>query len=223
MKWHSNKLTLFAKKCPPFFCLSVLVLSLAPLTSYSLDEKRLWLAKSHQIHYLALLKSALAAESIDRCVEVLEGTLDRDQSKEDHPIFRILCRQDNGRSYNEMVDGLSFETLTTPKPVEVELTPEELERIRLAEEERQRQIAAQRKLSMWQMCELALLDRTKMMIDLVWLHNGQPEPTEFTDEGAHFEVGFNAKSIWGKPLAYTADCAVTDEAVTHVEIGKAKK
>lgn len=200
-------------------CLAVSILAVA-LPSHSVDKSRLWLAISDQKYYLRLIQAAEAAESLARCTEVLEATLDRGQSRPDHPIFRILCLQPSGQSYNEMVDGRSFETLTTPTPIVVELTPEEQQR--LAELERQRELKAieDRKDKLWQSCEQALIEKTRMMIDMEWLQNDRPEPDHFDDEGARFSSHFNARSLMGEPLRYTAVCDVTDEGVKNVSLGR---
>src|SRR5687768_15959346 len=95
--------------------------------AFALDSQRLWLPTRYQTLYLPLVKAAETAESLDRCVTVIEGTIDLEQSRPEHPIYRILCRQENGRTYNEMVDGLTFATLTTHQIVEPELTLEEQE------------------------------------------------------------------------------------------------
>ncbi len=211
MSWPISKSRLFSS------CI-VLILSL-PVGA--LEESRLWLAKSHQKLYLPLVKAAKTAEAIERCEEVLEGTLDVSQSKATHPIYRILCRQKSGRSYNEMVDGISFETLTTPKIIEVPLTPEEEERLRQKEEERERAALKKRKKHLWQMCEASILGRTKMMVDFEWKDTqSKPEPTSIDDESALYEVDFNAKSIWGKALHYQAQCSVTDQMVTDLQLRK---
>lgn len=195
-------------------------LLLVALPSHSVDKSRLWLAISDQKYYLRLIQAAEAAESLARCTEVVEATLDSGQSRPGHPIFRILCLQPSGRSYNEMVDGLSFETLTTPKPVVVELTPEEQQR--LVELERLRELKAieDRKDKLWQSCERALIEKTRMMIDIEWLQKDRPELDHFDDEGARFSSHFNARSLMGEPLRYTAVCDVTDEEVKSVSLGR---
>ena len=209
MRWPLNQLSLLV---------SSLALLGVSMPAISVDESRLWLAKSDQVLYLPLVRAALAAANLERCVEVLEGTLDRTQSTSERPMFRILCRQADGKSYNEMVDGLSFETLTTPKVVEVVLTEEQIEQRKREEQERQRQEDERRKMSLWQMCMQALQDRTKMMIDLTWDSQSQPEPITFDASSAVFKVQFQAKSIWGEALRYEATCTVDNERVKSVEI-----
>lgn len=211
MPWHSNRFSQFA---------SLLGLSVCIDATWGVDESRLWLAKSQHKYFLSLVQAAQVAETLERCSEVLEGTLDREQSAPNHPIFRVLCRQPNGRSYNEMVDGLSFETLTTPKPVVVELTPEELEQLRRQQEERERQQTERRHDRFWQLCEAALSEKTRMMIDLAWLTQGRPEPASFDSHSASFAVDFNARSVWGEPLKFRANCIAGDAIDTQADISR---
>lgn len=198
----------------------LLVLLAAPCLSFALDESRLWLPKRYQTLYLKLVDAAVAAEGIDRCVTVLEGTIDLDASNVSHPIYRILCRQENGRSYNEMVDGITFETLTTPKIVEPELSEEELEAIRLAEEARKAALLEQRKRDFWALCHMEIQQRTRLMIDFTWVSEIPPEPTLLEEVEATFEVDFNAKNMWKKDLRYRAQCRVGDEIPVTVELHK---
>ena len=181
-----------------------------------MDAGRLWLPAKYQANYLSLVKAAEAAEAIERCVTVVEGTQDLEQSRADHPIYRILCRQENGRTYNEMVDGLSFETLTTPKIIEPVLTPEEQERLRLQEEQRRLAEIAQQKATAWELCRQELLQRTRMMIDLQWQADLESpmEPVEFTEDLTRFTVDFNARSMWNEALHYSAECAVAAGAAS---------
>jgi hypothetical protein len=165
----------------------------------ALDENRLWLASSQKKLWPELVRAAQAAESLDRCEKIMEGTLDREQSKPDHPIYRILCRQPDGRNYNEMVDGVTFITLTTPPP-RTELTEEEKE---LA---RQHQLALETKA--WQRCYAEIQERTKLMLDRVLLVNEQPEHTLSEAGELEFVVPFDAKSISRVSLRYVSTCSV---------------
>lgn len=188
--------------------------------AYSLDETRLWLPKTYHKHYLILVKAAAAAEAIDRCDTVLEGTVDLSQSRAEHPIFRILCRQTNGLSYNEMVDGITFETLTTPAPVEVILSEAEKLALKLAEEARKAAILEQKKQHYWSQCDAAIRSQTKLMMELRWLTAIPPAPAELTEEGAHFVVDFDAKNMWGNDLQYQASCVAEATASVRVEVSK---
>lgn len=177
--------------------------------AFALDQERLWLPTKYQTLYLPLVKAAEAAEALDRCATVMEGTIDLEQSRPERPIYRVLCRQENGRTYNEMVDGLSFATLTTPKVVEPELTPEEQERLLQQQEQLRLADLARRKAEAWQFCRQSLKEHTRMMMELEWLADldGPVEPVLFDDEIARFSVDFNARSMQGEALRYTAECS----------------
>lgn len=212
----------------------------APTLCVAVDPSSLWLPTKYQKNYVALLESAESAESLDRCENVLEATIDLEQSKKKHPIFRILCRQKNGRSYNEMVDGLTFETLTTPKVVVVELTPEELEAQRLKEEKRKKAEIKALKHTFWEKCQKVTQEKALMMTGLVWLTKEEPEPQSYTESivsnatstvdddnssedkepstsevktkvEAVFCIDFDAKSVMGEKLQFQAVCHVDSE------------
>lgn len=181
--------------------------------SHAVDEDRLWLPVKYQPLYLSLVKAAGVAEDLDRCVAVVEGTLDLEQSQPNHPIYRIECRQENGRTYNEMVDGVSFATLTTEKVIEPELTAEEQEMLRIQEEIRRQEEIASRKLRAWQECRTQMIDRTRLMMDLDWKAEieGVIEPETYSEEEIRFAVNFDARSMWQEPLRYTAVCTVHND------------
>lgn len=168
--------------------------------SLSLDESRLWLPTSHNTLYLKLKEAALKAEQLDRCVTVLKGTIDREQSTKNHPIYRILCRQENRRSYNEMVDGLTMETLTTVVPVDMPPTEEEL--LRIAEEKEQR------KRDSWSSCQDRLGEKVKFMAAVNWIGENEGVPTVYDDERIEFVADFDGENMEGVPLKYTAICKI---------------
>lgn len=199
MRWRSVRYSLLA------------ALSLGGFgAAWAVDESRLWLPLSYQKFYLPLVRAAHAAQSLDRCEQLLEGTIDLDQSRAGHPMFRILCRQANGRSYNEMVDGVSFETLTTAKIVKPESTPEEI---------RQRE-AQQRVIQFWRVCHSNLLERTSWMMELYWLTEGMPEPDRDDEESIAFTVHFDAKNKRGHDLHFQAQCTVRGMEDLDVTIGR---
>jgi hypothetical protein len=178
-------------------------------SALAVDEQRLWLPVRYQTHYLDLVKAAEAAEAHDRCVTVMEGTIDLEQSRPEHAIYRILCRQESGRTYNEMVDGLTFATFTTPKVVEPELTPEQQELLGQQEEEHRMMEIARRKSDAWAVCRESLRERTRMMLELHWLVDLESavEPVVFDDEMARFVVDFDARGMAGEALLYSAECS----------------
>lgn len=179
----------------------------------ALDERRLWLPVRYQSLYLPLVKAAQRAEALDRCVTVMEGTMDIEQSRPGHPIFRILCRQPNGHTYNEMVDGLTFTTLTTPAVVERELTQEEQELLRQQEQARRQAEIAARKTEAWEFCRRKLVYSTRMMLSLQWLVDleGLPEPEVFEEDNIRFRADFDARNMQGELLHFTAECRVAGE------------
>lgn len=185
----------------------------------AIDAERLWLPRSDQKYYLNLVQSAAAAEALPRCQTVLEGTIDKEQSQPEHPIFRILCRQANGRSYNEMVDGLSFETLTTPVVVEPPETAEQLQR-RLRQEQALAAAAIkQREDEAWQACSGEVQQQTALMMELVMITQTQPAPEELNEHEVVFVIDFDAENFWGEALRFRARCRFSSEQEPQVKIG----
>lgn len=172
----------------------------------ALDEERLWLPTKYNTLFLELKDAALAAESLERCVTVLRGTIDIDQSRNGKPIFRILCRQSNGLSYNEMVDGVSMETLTTTAPVP--LTPEE---------ERARQEA------LWLECKEEFDKKTRLMANKTFEQEPLAPITDILSEKAVlFTFDFTAEDMYGANLYYTARCTFDEAGILKFKISARK-
>ncbi len=188
-------------------------------STFGLDEERLWLPKSYETLYLELKASAEAALKLERCVKVLRGTIDRQQSTKDHPVFRIQCRQPNGRTYNELVDGLTKETLTTPVIIEVPPTEEELAAMRAEEERKKKEAADQREREFLQACKTQFDSKTRVFENIELL-NPKPEPSSFSMEAAAFMFDFDTRDINGTPLKYRAYCSVALEEEARIKIRK---
>lgn len=206
MRWHLAKLSLF---------ISVVTL---PLQAAPPDTARLWLPTSYQTLFLPLREAAQAAQNLERCVTVLEGTVDLEQSQPGRPIFRILCRQENGRNYNEMVDGRTFTTLTTYQPQPAPLSPEDLERL---EKEKESQRQAEREAlhdRLWLACARDLEPKVQHMIDLIWLTPSPPEATYEAETYVSFFRDFDAKDVWGKNLHFRAICLAESEEEVQLHI-----
>ncbi len=180
------------------------------MTAWAVEDSRLWLPQKYQTRFLELKKAAEAAEALDRCTKVLRGTIDLDESRPEHPIYRILCRQEDMLSYNEMVDGLSFETLTTKIEIPTELTAEEIEAARLAEEKRLADERAARIARHWKACEVSLTQETRLFQKLKWLEDFPPEPVKSEPLYTKFSVDFDASNAMGQTLKYTASCKVEE-------------
>jgi hypothetical protein len=174
----------------------------ATQSAIALDPSRLWLPQAQDSLQADLVRAAQVAEDLERCTTVLEGTLDIEQSTPRQPIYRILCRQSDGRSYNEMVDGSTFETLTTIVVKEKALTKEELT---LKSAQAQAELV-KRTTDAWNRCDEKIKFATRMMIDMVLLTEGRPESTTAGPDEQVFVVAFDAKGIRGEALHFNAIC-----------------
>lgn len=176
--------------------LLVLLLLCFSQSGNALDIEKLWLPKSYRGHYVQLVHAATSAEALERCVKVVEGTIDLERSAEGHPIFRILCRQKNHKTYNEMIDGLTYETLTSANYEEVVET------------------------ELWSHCHAALLSRTEKMMGLKWLTQLPPEADVLEKGKAEFTVDFDAKNMYQQTLQYRATCSVADDSPAELKVQK---
>lgn len=174
--------------------------------SQAVDDSRLWLPANHNRLFLDLRDAAHAAERLSRCVTVLQGTIDLDESAPQKPIYRILCRQQNGQSYNELVDGISFEALTTNIVITPAPTAQELEKIRLAEEAKRQQEALEVLNAQWLRCEAAINAKVSLMNDVQWRSEIPAQPRALEGGAVEFLMDFDAKSIQGVGLRYHARC-----------------
>ena len=187
-------------------------------SAVALDESRLWLPTKYHKLYLDLKESAMAAEKLDVCTEILRGSLDLDQSQPGKPIFIIRCRKADGRSYNEMVDGTTKETLTT-KPVVIEvLSAEEVEQIRLAEEQRLAEQREKRKVRFRHLCLEKYKEKTALMIQMKPITPDNVEPIAYEGEAAEFNWDFDAWSLSGRKLQYRANCVISEGVEPAVKL-----
>lgn len=209
-----------------------------PLSSSvaALDIDRLWLPTEFRGQYLKLRDAALAAEATPQCQEVLRGTLDLDQSSSELSVYRILCRQENGTSYTEFVDGDTLQPRSlTPDPAPPELAHEREQR--LAQEEQSEKVdedstaevavaergvgtaaeadepppqssEVQRRRILGEACQSEILARTAMMLDLVWLTE-RPLVEVLANGQLRYTAEFNAKDMWSTELHYEAVCTIS--------------
>lgn len=191
-----------------YFTSSSLLLSLTAIDAVAVEENRLWLPVKDHTHYLSLKHAAEAAERLDRCTKVLQGTIDKEQSTPNHPIFRILCKQRSGLTYNEMVDGVTLEPLTTVAPVEVVPTVEDLEGDKKAR---------------FSECDQAVKRDTEFMTGLKWHYDGYMEPESFENEVAVFSLDFDATNPDGNILEYRAFCSADGTSAAKLRIKKRPK
>ncbi len=189
----------------PSLKLGVLSLGLSVSSlGFALDESRLWLPSEYERLYLDLKASAEAAEALDRCVTVLRGTLDLQQSRDDAPVFRIQCRQANGRTYNELVDGVTHTPMTTVAALPP--SEEELEALKV-----------EREAFFFAQCRQAVLASTDMFLERVFLTES-PQAQDFTMESARFDFDFDAENLEGVSLSYKAICRVNLDEAARVDV-----
>ena len=166
--------------------------------------KWLWLPKSYREFDLELIRAAKTTLLLDRCEEIKEGTIDLKQGSREHPIYRILCRQPGGepyygRTYNEMIDGLTFDTLVTQE------IPEEV-------------LMQRKEPSLAATCFEDVLAKTSMMNELEWQSPKRPEALELNDAYAIYRWDFNAKNLDGDELRYKVICHVGSGGVASSKI-----
>ena len=197
------------------FCLSA--------ASGAVDNDRLWLPAKYGGLFLKLKEAAeLTEQKVDRCQKVMRGTIDLEQSTNEKPIFRILCKQESGLTYNEMVDGLNMVTLTTPIPPEK--TPEELaEEARLKAEaealEKEKAFIKARE-ELWVACNDMLDQKIEYMHNVVKLTEGIPARTgDFNDLAeVRFLINFNAEDMDGNALRYQATCRKSEDKNVRLKV-----
>mgnify|MGYP000444469483 CR=1 FL=1 len=177
-------------------------------------ESGLWLPVSYRPHYLKLVQAAkLVEDHASGCVTVIRGELKSGISTKEHPIFRLVCRNDKKRSFAVIIDGLAMEVIDPAYPGGT-VSFEELAQLRALELKRQekeaeREAARQellRQEKLWLDCDTKVAARTKMMKSIKMLSEGSPE-ADLSEEGhVKYTVDFDAKGMQGKHLRYRAQC-----------------
>ncbi len=205
-----------------------------------IPESQLLLPRSYQDHLPALQESARLALSTERCVRLLQGGLQLDRSRPEHPVFRILCRDAHQQSYAMLIDGLSFHLIDDTRPggsisfadLQAELEAErqrqqileaqqaeqllrEAEIRQNAEMHRLAQEAiaqeAARLTGLWDVCQRQLALKVRAMRELVWITREMPEAHMGDDKRLRFYVDFDAEDLYRKPLHYRAVCDILSD------------
>ncbi|MBX2857330.1 MAG: hypothetical protein KTR17_01605 [Cellvibrionaceae bacterium] len=189
------------------------------MLSEAVDDSRLWLPGRYQSLFVDLKQAAQSAGNLDKCHKVLSGTLDLDQSSAEKPIFRILCRKPNGKTYNEMVDGVSKQTLTTLQGSEAVLNLDALIDLRQREgASRKVQVINEQIKLFWPVCKNAFLKRTSQMINVKTFFEGDIDPVEYQQWQLTFQFDFDAEDPSGAPLKYEATCRIRSLKDFDIEI-----
>lgn len=150
-----------------------------------LDESKLWLPLKYKKHHLSLLRAATQALAQPRCLEVKRGSLDLRQSTSERAIYRFLCKQASGKTYTEIIDGVTFHSLV-PTPTS--------------------EIA----------CYKLVMAKTQLMKKLKWLNDNALRAPKGLPE--RYEWRFDAVSVDGEPLKYSAVCKLNALGVPELDI-----
>ncbi len=172
--------------------------------AYGLNESRLWLPKNKAELKLKLFRAAKLAEELPDCVDVVSGTLHLKESTEARPVFKIVCRNAERRTYPVLMDGVDYVYLNPPPapPPPPEPEPEpvvdpEVERLA-------------REAEFWRICEAGLKARSKNMLAVEWLYEAPATPVYEGDEPdnitTRYELPFDAKDIQSHILHFKGLC-----------------
>lgn len=212
---------MFFKLC--FFCIHyvstlIVFIFLSPSYVIALDEERLWLPRNYEHLYLDLKELAIAVEASDRCETVLRGTLDFDASVfPDDPVFRILCRGTNGRTYNQM---------TMPKKIWTESEIEE-------NKERKAKALLLLQNEMQAKCDIRLskdialfnaLQRKQASFSLIkFTYSRFSDDFVVLDSQGVLQMDFDAMDMYDVKLEYRAMCYIEGGTITKMAIKKREK
>lgn len=201
---------------------------------------QLLLPKSYQQHLSKLQRAAELALATDRCERILQGGLQLDRSRPEHPVFRILCRDQHQQSFAMLVDGLSLHLLDDTRPggsisfaewqqeidaeKERQRVLEELEAAALLQEAERRRdlemlrlaqetlaIEEARRKRLWEFCQQQLAIKVKTMREVSWLTNSMPEAHVDESNRLGFYIDFDAEDLYRQPLLYRAECRIQSE------------
>ena len=186
----------------------------------TLDIKRLWLPKSYNKYWSNLQQVAEYQLSQARCTDVLRAELDIGQSSLDAPIFAVVCRDENKKTFVEKFDGLSFTSLSPKSAQPIDETVEE-------------PVADVDLLPViYRRCQELWAGDVALMKTLVWLDDlddfsaterveldtdDNPETTTTVSQYT-FVRRFNAEDAAGNQLKYFANCTGSSLDDTHTNL-----
>lgn len=199
------------------FMLIILKLLIPPYV-IALDEERLWVPSNYEHLYLELKESAIAVEASDRCESVLRGTLDFDASAlPDDPVFRILCRGTNGRTYNHMVMP---EKIWTQAEIE-ENTVKKAKALLLL----QNQMQAKCDVHLSEDIALfnALQRKQASFSRIKFTYSSVSDDFVVLDPRGVFQMDFDAMDMYNVKLEYRATCYIERGIITKMAIKKREK
>lgn len=168
-----------------FLVSSVLLLS---FSSQLGAEPYLWLPKSYKDQLPALKKAALIAADNPRCEQVLKGSVNIDLSSHELPVFKILCRDKNRKTFSLLLDGVDFLAYDRSRS-------------------RYHQGPSERSMrEYWDNCNKAVAGMYEDFRTIKILTKSRPEPVLYKDATVGITIDFDAISLIGEPLAFRAEC-----------------
>lgn len=165
-----------------------LLLVITSPVSWAVDDLDLWLPSSMNSLMPQLRRAALTVEETEECSKVMQGGIYEPSRKAEVPLFRMLCRDANRRSYAVLVNSQTLEITYPGRKPEV------------------KSFNAKMIGSIWRNCQEQLQQKTKFMNKMKLLTKGMPEPQASEDGSISMFVDFDAETMQGKPLRYRATC-----------------
>lgn len=178
------------------------LLCASPLTSAVVPKEyrhKLWLPSSQKQLMPNLWQAAQEVMGDEACTELVRGEYMDSKSKPDKPVFRILCRDENRKTYAVLVDGTSFERLHATGET------------RLQQKQRHLPQYSRR-------CLQELKSKTERMIKPRWPEGAVLSPTKIDNEAVEYEVDFSAETLTGRYLDYRGYCHFTSLNDLVVEV-----
>ncbi|MBB6520773.1 hypothetical protein [Pseudoteredinibacter isoporae] len=151
----------------------------------------LWLPTSYKGKLPQLKQAVDVARENPRCSQVLKGTVNVDLSSQQVPVFKILCRDDERKTFSLLLDGTSFKTYDRTKS-----------RFHKGPSERSMR-------EFWTACNKAVADMYEDFRTIRVLTRERPEPTLYKDATVGIAIDFDAVSLIGERLAFRAECIFT--------------
>ncbi|GAA6150835.1 hypothetical protein [Pseudoteredinibacter isoporae] len=176
----------------PMLARCIFIFSLLFYTTASkAADPYLWLPTSYKGKLPQLKQAVEVARENPRCSRVLKGTVNVDLSSQQVPVFKILCRDDERKTFSLLLDGTSFKTYDRTKS-----------RFHKGPSERSMR-------EFWTACNKAVADMYEDFRTIRVLTRERPEPTLYKDATVGIAIDFDAVSLIGERLAFRAECIFT--------------
>lgn len=169
------------------------VLAMTSPRTLAVEDLDLWLPASARDLMPQLRKAALAVEATEECAKLMQAGLYEASRKAEVPLFLMLCRDADRRSYAVLVNSQTLDmTFPGRKPA-----PKGFSNKIIA--------------SNWRNCQDQLQRKTRYMKNMVLLTQGMPEPDSSEPDKLTLAVDFDAESLQRQPLHYRATCVITHD------------